>query len=148
MTSTIEETIKEIAVKHGVSVGRNDPILILQTMQEKLIEKQNDAQQLLLDNFKSEIEQISSRWQNDAKEKSEQILNTTLLTCKETMAKAIQASTSESITQIKNVISSSLKEANALNLQAQKNNRFTIIASTAILFTSMSFAALAYIILY
>ena len=146
MPYTIDDTIKEIAVKHGISVGRDDPILIMQTMHEKLIEKQNHAQQLLLDNFKSEIEQISSQWKDDAKEKSEKILNTTLLACKETVAKAIQASTSESITQIKNVIYSSLKEVSDLNLQAQKNNRFTIIASTAILGASVTFSILIYML--
>lgn len=70
MSSAIDETIKEIAVKHGVSVGRDDPLLILQTMHERLIEQQKRAQQELLDQFKSEIEQISSQWKNDAKEKA------------------------------------------------------------------------------
>ena len=148
MSYTVDETIKEIAVKHGVSVGRDDPILIMQTMHEKLIEKQNKAQQLLLDEFKSEIEQISSQWKIDAKEKSEQVLNSALRACKETMTKSIKTYTDESITELKNVISDSIKEARDLNIQAQKNNRFTIIASTTILLTSISFAALTYAVFY
>ena len=43
MSSGIDEAIKEIAVKHGISIGRDDPILVLQTMQERLIEQQKLA---------------------------------------------------------------------------------------------------------
>ncbi len=32
MTDPIEELIKEIAAKHGIAVSRDDPILILQTI--------------------------------------------------------------------------------------------------------------------
>ncbi len=52
----IEDIIKEIAVKHGIAVGRDDPILILQTINERLMQDSAAAQQEILDRFKEELE--------------------------------------------------------------------------------------------
>ena len=41
----IEELIREIAVKHGIAVGRDDPILVLQTINMKLMQDSASAQQ-------------------------------------------------------------------------------------------------------
>ena len=50
----IEELIREIAVKHGIAVGRDDPILILQTINTRLMQDSQAAQQEILDRFKEE----------------------------------------------------------------------------------------------
>jgi len=52
----IEETIKEIAVKHGIVVGRGDPILILHIINERLMRDSAAAQQEILARFKEELE--------------------------------------------------------------------------------------------
>jgi len=39
MNEEIDELIKEIAVKHGIAVGRDDPIIILQTINNRLMRK-------------------------------------------------------------------------------------------------------------
>lgn len=62
MTDKVEETIKEIAAKHGIAVGRDDPILILQTINDRLMQESTEAQQAILDSFKSELEEIAHRW--------------------------------------------------------------------------------------
>ncbi len=66
----IEELIGEIAVKHGITIGRNDPILILQTINERLMQDTQAAQQEILDHFKEELESIAHRWGEDAKGKA------------------------------------------------------------------------------
>lgn len=58
----IEAIIKEIAAKHGIAVGRDDPILILQTINEKLMRDSAVAQQAILNTFKEELEDIAHRW--------------------------------------------------------------------------------------
>ena len=58
----IEELIREIAVKHGIAVGRDDPILILQTINTRLMQDSQAAQQEILDRFKEELEAIAHRW--------------------------------------------------------------------------------------
>jgi len=71
MSDKLNEAIQAIAVEHGVILGKDDPILMLHTMNEKLLEKNRIAQQDLLTQFKEEMELISSQWKDDAKEKAE-----------------------------------------------------------------------------
>lgn len=86
----IEDTIKEIAVKHGIAVGRDDPILILQTINERLMQDSAAAQQEILDRFKEELESIAHRWGDDAKSKAERTLNAALTASREAMMKGMQ----------------------------------------------------------
>ena len=89
-TDKIEETIKEIAVKHGIAVGRDDPILILQTINERLMQDSAAAQQEILDHFKEELEAIAHRWSDDAKNKAERTLNAALTASREAMTNTMQ----------------------------------------------------------
>ena len=86
----IEELIREIAAKHGIVVGRDDPILILQTINTRLMQDSQAAQQEILDRFKEELEAIAHRWGDDAKGKAERTLNAALAASKEAMAKGMQ----------------------------------------------------------
>jgi hypothetical protein len=90
MADKIDETIMEIAAQHGVAVGRDDPILILQTLNERLMRDSVTAQQQILDKFKEELEAISFRWGNDAKNKAERTLNAALVASREAMNKTMQ----------------------------------------------------------
>lgn len=85
MSDKIAEAIKEIAEKHGIAISRDDPILILQTLNERLMKDSAAAQQAMLDRFKEELEAISHRWSDDAKGKAERLLNAALAVARETM---------------------------------------------------------------
>ena len=74
----IRAIIAEIATKHGIALDKNDPILILNTINQRLIENGTKAQQNLLHSFKQDIEITSHRWASDAKKKAEDILNAAL----------------------------------------------------------------------
>jgi hypothetical protein len=63
------ELIKEIAAKHGIAVGRDYPIMILQTINARLMQDSQKAQQEMLDTFKSELEEMSHRWVLTPREK-------------------------------------------------------------------------------
>ncbi|HAU1788572.1 conjugal transfer protein TraM [uncultured Legionella sp.] len=139
MSDTINEAIKTIAVKHGVVLGKDDPILILQTMNEKLLEENRKAQQDILTQFKEEMENISSQWKVDAKEKAEKLLNAALAGSKEAMNKLLRDATNEFVHAMKNVISDSLTKAKDLTQQTSKANRFTWLTSVTIFTVSCIF---------
>lgn len=61
MNDEIEELIKEIAAKHGIAVSRDDPILVLQTINKRLMEDSSKAQQMPRSGLASSREQISSQ---------------------------------------------------------------------------------------
>ena len=80
-----DDLIREIATKHGIVVGRDDPILVLQTINLKLMQDSAKAQQVQLDQYKEELEGLSKRWGNDATDKAERILNASLTASKGAM---------------------------------------------------------------
>lgn len=139
----MEELIKEIAVKHGIAVGRDDPILILQTINKRLMQESQKAQQEMLDQFKSELEGISLRWSADAKDKAERILNASLNASKASMEQLLQAGAKEFVTTIKSEVDASLSHMgrpirdsyriSAMNLLA---SCLTILAAAVLLWTS------------
>jgi len=83
------EMIKEISVKHGVAIGRDDPIMILPTMNNRLIntftennrQLMNEAninQKKILEEFKSHFAGLLLVWKTEADGKASQTLNTAL----------------------------------------------------------------------
>jgi cell division septum initiation protein DivIVA len=86
----IEALIREIAQKHGIVVGRDDPILVLQTINHRLMQDSAKAQQAQLDKLKEELEALAQRWAHDAREKSERILNASLTAGKQAMGELME----------------------------------------------------------
>src|SRR4051794_29208283 len=87
MTSEVEELIKEIAVKHGLAVSRDDPIFVMQTINQRLMQESAMAQQAMLDKYKEELAAIAHAWSRDAKSKAERVLNAAIIASKEAMSK-------------------------------------------------------------
>lgn len=136
MSEKLDKIIQDITVKHGVLLGKDDPILMLQTMNEQLIEENRKAQKDLLVQFREEMEGISSQWKDDAKEKAEKVLNAALASSKEAIARLLQESTRESVQAMKKLISDSLIEAHSLTQKTQKFSRFALISSVTLLAVS------------
>jgi len=132
MSEKLDKIIQDITVKHGVLLGKDDPILMLQTMNEQLIEENRKAQQDLLIQFREEMEDISSQWKDDAKEKAEKVLNVALASSKEAIARLLRESTRESIQAMRELISDSLIEAHSLTQRTQKLNRFALVSSATL----------------
>lgn len=109
MADQVEELIKEIAAKHGIAVGRDDPILILQTINARLMQDSAKAQQIMLDQYKEELEALALRWGNDAKTKAERILNVSLAASKDAAAKLMQEGTKEAAASVRGEIDVALR---------------------------------------
>ncbi len=129
MTNQIDTFIKEIAVNHGLALERDDPILIMQTLNTKLMEDSAIAQQTMLNQYKVEMEEIALRWANDTKDKSERILNASLAASKEAMANLLQESASTTAKTIQNKVDESLARVNNALLHAQRTATINLTAS-------------------
>lgn len=136
MSDKFDAAIQEIAVRHGVVLSKDDPILILQTMNDRLIEESRQAQAAILTQFREEMESISSQWRDDAKEKAEKIINAALAGSKEAMAKLLLESTNASVQSVDRMISVSLAEARELSQQTKKFGWFMLVSSVVILAAS------------
>lgn len=130
MTDQVETLINDIAIKHGVVIGRDDPILILQTMNAKLMEDNAKTQQLMLNQYKEDLEGIALRWGNDAKEKSERILNASLAASKETMANVLEESAKTTAMTIQNDIEILLSRASGVLRHTKRIAMINLAASS------------------
>ena len=139
MSDKFDAVIQEIAVRHGVVLSKDDPILILQTMNDRLIEEARQAQAAMLTQFREEMESISSQWRDDAKEKAEKIINAALAGSKEAMARLLLESTNISAQSMERMISDSLAEARDLLQQTKKFGWFMLVSSVVILAASSLF---------
>lgn len=132
MSEKLDKIIQDITVKHGVLLGKDDPILMLQTMNAQLIEENRKAQQDLLVQFREEMEGISSQWKDDAKEKAEKALNAALASSKEAITRLLHESTKESVQVMKKLISDSLIEAHSFTQKTQKFSQFALVSSATL----------------
>lgn len=71
----IDDLIKEIAVKNEVAVGRDDPIMILATVNEWLARKNAKDQEEVLNRWKSEMESVAHEWSENSKSMAERSLS-------------------------------------------------------------------------
>lgn len=132
MDTQLEELIREIAAKHGIAVARDDPILVLQTINNRLLRDSAAAQQAQLNQFKEEMEGVALRWQVDSKEKAERILNFALAASKEAMHQALADGASEACEQIRQVLADANDQASRHALLARRAALFNF-ASTCLL---------------
>lgn len=124
------ELIREIAVKHGVAVGRDDPILILQTINMKLLKDGALGQREMLDTFKSEIEAISHRWSNDAKGKAERTLNAALTASKGAMSIAMQDGAKMAAEAVRRELETGFAQQVALINESRRVAMMNIVAAS------------------
>jgi hypothetical protein len=111
MTDQTDELIREIAAKHGIAVSRDDPILILQTINARLMQDSAKAQQAMLDQYKEELEALALRWGSDVKSKAERILNASLAASKEATVKLMQEGAKEAAASVCGEIDAALRRA-------------------------------------
>ncbi|CAM4473688.1 MAG: Protein TraM [Legionella sp.] len=114
MSEELDHLIKEIAVKHGTVLGKDDPILMLHTVNQQLIEDSKKAHQELLMTFKGELELCCAKWKEDAHEKAEKIVNASLASSKEIMSRLVQKSSEHAIHSIQEIMTNTINELNTI----------------------------------
>lgn len=128
-TRQIEEIIREIANKHGIVVSRDDPILVLQTINNRLLLDSAKAQQNMLDGFKAEMEDLATRWENDAKGRAEQILNAALSAAREAMHQSMDVFAKEAAGKVAEEIDGALARVARPTQDARRVAIFNLAAS-------------------
>ena len=128
-TSRIEELIREIASKHGIAVSRDDPILILQTINNRLLLDSAKAQEVMLNSFKSEMEDLALRWGNDTKGRAEQILNAALGASKSSMVQSMDELARKAADAVSAEIETALERLTRPVQAARQLAKFNLVAA-------------------
>lgn len=136
MSDQVEELIKEIAAKHGIAVSRDDPILVLQTINNRLMQDSSKAQQAQLDQYKEELEGLALRWGNDAKDKAERILNAALNASKETMGREMKEGVKAATVAVRAEIDAALAGVTRPLRDAKRVAIFNVVAACITLIAS------------
>ncbi|EDP8962494.1 conjugal transfer protein TraM [Salmonella enterica subsp. enterica] len=137
MSDQIEELIREIAAKHGIAVGRDDPVLILHTINARLMADSAAKQEEILAAFKEELEGIAHRWGEDAKAKAERMLNAALAASKDAMAKVMRDSAAQAAEAIRREIDDGLgRQLAAKVADARRVAMMNMIAGGMVLFAA------------
>jgi len=128
-TANIDEVTQEIAAKHDVVVSKDDPIMILHTMNERLIKDSKAAQNKLLENFKSQMEVISDQWSIEARNHSDRILNSSIVSSKAEVARVMEEQSNTIIEQWKNELSTGFSQVHNTIQSSRQTAILNIIAS-------------------
>lgn len=132
MTATdldhFSKIIERVAAKHGIALTDDDPILMIHTLNEILLEENSKAHQVLLNNFRSTLEENISQWSQATENKANSLLqassrNTNLLTeqiinaCFESIDQKIELGFNEKIKEI-STLTQNTRQAAIINLLA------------------------------
>jgi Fe-S cluster assembly ATPase SufC len=142
MTEQVDKLIAEIAARHGIAISRDDPIMVLQTINSLLLHETARSQQDQLDQFKQEMEALTLRWEGDSKNKSERILNAALAAGKDAMWKTMQDGAGAASIAMRAEIDAGLGQAHALIRSAR---RIVLIGMAASCFTLLAAAIVLWI---
>ena len=137
MDKKIDEIIKEIAITHGVSLGKNDPILILTTINSRLIEDSQKGQKIILEEFKAELEEVTARWGMEAKEKAERILTAALTASKEAMDQALEQGATKTVESIQIEIEDIVRPLTVQLKNMRRYSTWTFLASVIVFLASI-----------
>ena len=129
MSKQADDLIKVIAQKHGIAVGRDDPILVMQTINEQLMADSAKAQQAMLDSYKEQLEEMALRWNNDSKLMAEKVLNSALSASKNTMLKIMEEGANATIALIQKETEAALKRVAGQQRSSRRTSIFNVIAS-------------------
>lgn len=129
MDDPTEELIREIAAKHGIAVARDDPILVLQTINNRLLRDGARAQQEQLDRHKEELEALTVRWHHDAKGMAERILNASLAASRNTMEQVMEQGARESAAAMRSECDAALAHLDGPVHAARRIAILNIVAS-------------------
>ena len=115
--------IKTIALKHGVAVGRDDPILILLTVNEELMRANEAATQELLGRQREHLEAISKRWADDSTARAERFLNIALAETHKAMEQTMASGATVAANALQHELSLALDQ-----VRNQKNRAWLMAA--------------------
>lgn len=125
----IDAVINEIASEHGIVIPKDDPIMMLHTINKRLIQDSKVAQHDLLDDFRSQMEVISNGWSIEAKNHSDRILNSAVSSSKAEVARVMEDQSIVIIEKWKNELNTGFSQVHKTIESSRHTAILNIIAS-------------------
>ena len=77
-TGKLDALIERIASEHGIVLSQDDPVLMMHTLNEVLLEQNKEAHAELLSNYQAILEENFNRWCEYSTKKSNVIISASL----------------------------------------------------------------------
>lgn len=87
----ILQIIEEVAVKHGFALDRDDPVLLIYTINRRLMESSAEIQLAMLDRYRTDMKGLAQEWETRAVRQANSTLETILASTKENIAGTMHA---------------------------------------------------------
>ena len=125
----MDELLHEIASKHGVALDRADPILIVQTLHERLLAESRSAHQAMLEDYRTTLEALLERWSTETTAKAERIVTASLTASTETMTAQMATHATEMTSAIRNEVTAVLDQTEARMRRATTLGYLNLLAA-------------------
>ena len=125
----MDALIAEVAARHGIAIGRDDPILVMQTINNRLLRESAAAQQALLDAYKNELESLASRWSANATERADRVLHAALTGCKDLIATQVEEGACATAAAVNTAVDAALARAAGRLQDARRIAMFNLVAA-------------------
>ena len=129
MPDEVEELIREIAAKHGIAVSRDDPIFVLQTLNQRLMVDSAKAQREILQEYKAELEATARMWGNDTKDKAERVLNAAMKASTEAVATIMEKAATATSASVRGEVDLALGRVARTLRQSHRIAAINLVAS-------------------
>lgn len=134
-SQTQQETLlKEVMLRHGIALGKDDPIMIMHTINLLLMNDTAAAQQKLVERFKVDMEELAHVWDQNARNKAERILNAALAASRDAMTSDMKETAQHISTDIRSAVDQALGQHVR---QASRAAYLNIVASIVTLGSAM-----------
>ncbi|MBV6448005.1 conjugal transfer protein TraM [Nitrosomonas sp.] len=74
----LDALIERVALKHGIVLSQDDPVLMMHTLNEMLLEQNKEAHAELLRNYQAILEENFNRWCEYSTKKSNALINASM----------------------------------------------------------------------
>ena len=132
-----DELLKEIAAKHGVALDRQDPILMVQTLHDRLLAESRSAQQAMLEDYRTTLEGLLDRWGTETKAKAERIVTASLTASTETMKAQMATASTDVASTIRNEVTGVLEQTERRIRAAQTIGYLNLLAALVMLLAAV-----------
>ncbi len=113
MSTDFDEMIKEVALKNRVGLERDDPIMVLVTIMNRILEDAQKSMNAALEDSRTINDEAALNWREDANKRANQILNAALNAGREAIGKGMSEGAEKVVVMV--------QEASAAMLAEQKS---------------------------
>ncbi|WP_335903291.1 hypothetical protein [Shewanella algae] len=140
----IDIILSEVSKRNGVTISRDDPVMILNTILEIYSEEQSKKQDKLISDFSEKIESISNRWEGDARIKAEKILSAALTQASIEAENTVRDASNQFIERLNSI---NKKQSNDIELELKTLKNVTYITAFISLLCLLIFSAFIFFLI-